>query len=62
MADLQHDLHTTPEVGEPADPFPPFADVPDAAVAPLSDPDADPLDRAHEDHRRGQREAEHEHA
>ncbi|MFJ4645657.1 dipeptidase [Streptomyces bobili] len=47
MADLQHDLHTTPEVGEPADPFPPFADVPDAAVAPLSDPDADPLDRAH---------------
>ncbi|MET9505925.1 dipeptidase [Streptomyces sp. NPDC006259] len=46
MADLQHELHTTPEVGELPDPFAPFGDPPDAGTTALSDPDAEPLDRA----------------
>ncbi|MFJ4695216.1 dipeptidase [Streptomyces sp. NPDC088766] len=47
MADLQHDLHTTPEVGEVPRPFPPTADVPAAGGTAPPDPDAELLDRAH---------------
>ncbi|MEU0740922.1 dipeptidase [Streptomyces sp. NPDC006134] len=49
MADLQDDLHTTPEAGELDDlpvPFPVDALAP-GARAPLSDPDDAPLERAH---------------
>ncbi|MFJ9717260.1 dipeptidase [Streptomyces sp. NPDC101213] len=47
MADLQHELHTMPEVGELPEPFPPITGTPDAAgrAAPAG-PEAGPLDRA----------------
>ncbi|MEU6226143.1 dipeptidase [Streptomyces sp. NPDC047042] len=60
MADLQDELHTTAEVGELDPPAPPPVPVPEPDgrpdddphtsepdLSPLSDPDAEPLDRAH---------------